>query len=284
MNWLLLTAISVVFRAIYGVMSKVLSTKLEVTSYTKGFLLPFAGVVVAVITSPLLGGIHFSTKISLLTVLLVIVGQGLGNIFYFASIKSLTNSTAQITFSSILIFNTTLALVFLHLHLSVLNVAGLMLLMLAIVSVTTGKVEFNRRGVVLMLSAALLFAVFQLSSGELSKQVSAAAYLIIAYGGAAAVVFALKFKQIIYDIRSVTNKASLAKIPLLTAVPSIGNFLFAYYAYKSAPSSAKVAMLLTAQVVVTVFLSYLFLKEKDHVWRKVAASILVVASAVMIKN
>jgi drug/metabolite transporter (DMT)-like permease len=43
-------------------------------------------------------------------------------------------------------------------------------------------------------------------------------------------------------------------------------------------------MLLTSQVVLTVILSYFFLKEKGHVYRKIGAAILVVISAFLIKS
>ncbi len=283
MDWLALTTISVVFRSIYGVMTKVLSNKLTVSVYTQATLLPLAGATIAFIISPLLGGIQTDfTGVSLLTVTLVVLGQGLGNIFYFASIKDLTNGTAQIAFSSILLFNTFLSLIFLDLQLSPVNVFGLILLMLAILSVVTGKVELHKKGVALMIVAAFLFSVFQLSSAEISKQVGAATYLIIAYFGAASVVFILKHKIVIKDLSEAEKRTTLG-IPLLTAMPSVGNFLFAYYAYRIAPQPAKVALLLTSQVVLTVVLSYFFLKEKGHVLRKMFAALLVVVSAILIK-
>jgi len=283
MSWLLLTFMAVIFRAIYGVMTKVLSNRLKVSFYTQATLLPLAGGVIALMLSPLLGGLslHLS-NVSLVTILLVVLSQGIGNITYFSSIKNLTNGTAQITFSSILLFNTMLSLIFLNLHLSLINVFGLVLLMLAIVSVVTGKIELHRKGVLLMILSAFIFSIFQLSSGVISKQVGAATYLLIAYLGAALVVFTLKWRVVIKDL-SVASRRSTLGIPLLTAIPSLGNFLFAYYAYRAAPQPAKVAMLLTSQVVVTVFLSYFFLKEKGHILRKVAAAALVIVSAVMIK-
>lgn len=284
MSWLLLTFLSVLFRAIYGVMTKVLSNQVKTSVYTQATLLPLAGAAIAIVLSPLLGGLDFNfANVSIVAVLLVILGQGLGNITYFAAIKNLTNGTAQIAFSSILLFNTVLALIFLNLHLSLVNVFGLFLLMLAILSVVTGKIELHRKGVVLMVFSAFLFSVFQLASAEISSQVGAAMYLLIAYLGAAAVVFLLKWRVIIKDIAKAPKKATLG-IPLLTALPSLGNFLFAYYAYREAPEPAKVAMLLTAQVVLTVFLSYIFLKEKGHLRRKVFAAVLVVISAVLIKG
>jgi len=284
MSWLLLTFISIIFRSIYGVMTKVLSNQVKVSAYTQATLLPLSGAVIAIVISPLLGGLHFDfSEISLVAMALVMLGQGLGNILYFASIKNLTNGTAQIAFSSILLFNTFLSLIFLDLSLSLMNVFGLMLLMLAILSVATGKIELHRKGVVLMVSSAFLFSVFQLSSAEISKQVGAATYLLIAYLGAALVVFILKWRVVIKDL-SVAKRRSTIGIPLLTAIPSVGNFLFAYYAYRAAPEPAKVAMLLTSQVVLTVFLSYFFLKERGHLVRKVMAAVLVVVSAILIKG
>jgi drug/metabolite transporter (DMT)-like permease len=283
-DWVILTFISVACRSVYGVMTKVLSNKLKASAYTQATLLPLAGAFIALLISPLMGGINFNVSdVSLVAVVLVVLGQGLGNVVYFASIKNLTNGTAQIAFSSILLFNTFLSLVFLELSLNFVNMLGLFLLALAILSAVTGKIELHRRGVALMVLSAFLFSVFQLSSAEISKQVGAATYLLIAYLGAAAVVFALKWKVVINDL-SVARNWSALTIPLLTALPSLGNFLFAYYAYRTAPEPAKVAMLLTSQVVLTVFLSYIFLKERGHLVRKASAAVLVVISAVLIKG
>jgi drug/metabolite transporter (DMT)-like permease len=284
MSWLFLTGLSVIFRSIYGVMTKVLSNKLEVSAYTQAALLPLAGAVITVVISPFFGGINLNfAGVSLVAVALVVLGQGLGNITYFASIKNLTNGTAQIAFSSILLFNTFLSLIFLNLHLSFINVLGIVVLMLAILSVVSGKVELHKRGVALMVLSAFLFSVFQLASAKISKQVGATTYLIVAYLGAALVVFILKWRVIITDVSKAHLRSTLG-IPLLTAIPSIGNFLFAYYAYRIAPSPAKVAMLLTSQVVLTVFLSYFFLKEHGHLWRKASAAVLVILAAVLIKS
>lgn len=284
MDWLILTFFSVISRSIYGVMSKVLSNRLSVSVYTQAALLLFAGGIITVLVAPFFGGLSFDiSQASLVTVALVVLGQGLGNITYYQAIKSLTNGTAQIAFSSILIFNTILSLIFLNLNLSPVNVFGLVLLMLAILSVTTGKVELNKKGVSLMVFSAFLFSIFQLSSAVLSKEVGVITYLLIAYFGASLVVFVLKAKDIVKDISAADKKLVLG-LPFLTAIPSLGNFAFAYYAYREAPEPAKVAMLLTSQVVLTVFLSYFFLKEKTALGRKIGASVLVVISAILIKD
>lgn len=284
MDWLFLTFISTLSRSIYGVMTKVLSNKMKVSVYTQAMLLPLAGALISVLVSPFIGGLSTDFRnVSVIALLLVILGQGLGNILYFSAIKNLTSGTAQIAFSSVLLFNTVLALLFLDLRLTPVNFAGLFLLMIAILSVVTGKVELHRKGALLMVLSAFMFAVFQLASSEVSKQVGAPMYLLTAYLGAAAVVFAFKARLVIKDLLS-APKAVTVGVPILTALPSVGNFLFAYYAYRAAPEPAKVAMLLTSQVVLTVFLSYIFLNERGNLLRKVVAAILVVVSAVLIKG
>jgi drug/metabolite transporter (DMT)-like permease len=284
MDWLALTFISVLFRALYGVLSKVMSSRIEASAYTQATILPLAAAFIALVISPFIGGISLDpAKLNLTAAILVVLGQGLGNILYFASIKNLTNGTAQIAFSSILVFNTLLALIFLNLHLSPLNVFGIVLLMIGILSVVTGKVELNVKGVLLMLLAALCYAVFQLSSAVISKEVPPATYLLIAYLGGALVVVVVKSKLVFQEL-SQAQLSKTAGIALLTAAPSLGNFIFAYYAYRTAPEPAKVAILLTSQVVVTVFLSYFMLKEKDHVWRKVLAGVLILVAAAVIKS
>jgi len=88
MSWLLLTCISVICRAVYGVMSKVLSRRAESSAYTQVVLLSTVCALIAVPAIPLFGGITADlSKISWLVVLLVAGGQGLGNIFYFTAMK-----------------------------------------------------------------------------------------------------------------------------------------------------------------------------------------------------
>lgn len=285
MHWLLLTFLSVISRAIYGVMTKVLSSKAGGSVYTQSFLLPLFGGMLAILLSPLLGGFQLDINTNTAgLLLLVVVSQGLGNLVYFTAMKDLTSGTAQISFSSILIFNTVLSILFLNFHLSFLNGIGIIVLISAIMLAVSGKVEFNKRGVALMTLSAFLFSIFQLSTAQLSQHVSAATYLVVAYFGAAVVILLFKAKIVFNDITNSQDRKSLLLIPFLTAIPSLGNFLFAYYAYRSAPEPAKVAMLLTSQVVFAVLLSYYFLKEKEYLGRKLLAAILVIVAAILIKS
>lgn len=284
MDWLFFTFLSAIARAVYGVMTKVLSNKAEGSVYSQAVFLPLCAGLMSVLVSPLVGGIDFSFRIeSLVLIVLMILGQGIGNVLYFAAIKHLTSGTAQISFSSIIVFNTILSVIFLNLKLSLINFFGIILLITAVLLAIQSKFEFNKKGVGLMTLAAFLFSIFQLATSQLSLQLSAATYLVVSYFGASAVVFILKPKVIISDLKNSGGFFKLIKIPFLTAVPSLINFILAYYAYRLSPEPARVAILLTGQVVFAVLLSYFFLKEKQSLGRKLFASILVIISAFLIK-
>ena len=78
MNWLILTFISVFFRAVYGVMTKVLSNQVKTSAYTQAALVSFIAALMVLITSPFTGGISLDfTNVSLIPFILVMIGQDL---------------------------------------------------------------------------------------------------------------------------------------------------------------------------------------------------------------
>lgn len=283
MHWLLLTFLSILSRAIYGVLTKVLSSRSKVSIYTQSVILPLAAMCLVFAISPFLGGIQFNLeRVNWLTLVLMIIGTGVGNVTYFAAIKNLNSGTAQITFSSILIFNTVLSVIFLNLHLSLQNILGIIVLMIAVILVITGALEFHPQGTVLMIASAFSFAIFQLTSSQLATELGTVNYLIFAYAGAALIVFLYKMRDVIYDLKNLNDISSIT-IPFITAVPSIASYTFVFLAYRMAPEPAKVALLSTSQVVIAVILSYIFLKEHSNLARKTIAALLVVLAAYLIK-
>lgn len=74
MSWLILTFVSLLFRAVYGVMTKVLSTRIDASPYTQAAFLTLIGGLLSIAASPLLGGIDLDlSKINLNVALIVMV-------------------------------------------------------------------------------------------------------------------------------------------------------------------------------------------------------------------
>lgn len=285
MTWLLFTGLAIFSRAFFGIISKVFSTNVRGSVATQSFLLTIASAIIALVISPFLGADAYSIlEVNLVSAIIVIISLGLGNIFYFLAMKTLTSGTAQIAFSSILIFNTIISLIFFNLQLSSLNMIGIVILLIAILTVITGRIEYNLKGVGWMILSAFFFSVFQLSSADLSQQVGVASYLLISYLGSSLLILVAQWTHIVSDLRAQNSLKELLKLPSLIAFASVGYFAFAYFAYRAAPEPARVAIMLPAQVVVTVFLGYIFLHEKKHVFRKLAAAVLVVIAVLLIKS
>jgi drug/metabolite transporter (DMT)-like permease len=278
--WLYFSFLAMGSRAIYGVMTKSVVSKSNLSQFGGGFFVSAFGAIFAIFITIISGDF---TVVFSWSLLLVIVAQGVGNILYFMAMKDLTSSSAQIIFSSILLFNTSLGMLFYGLSLTPINYVGVILLMAALALVLNKKIEGTYVAVSIMLLAALSFAVFQLASGPVSKESSLGVYIFISYFGGMLAPALYKTKLIYADVRLVFNQFKELRIPAYTAIFSTANFYFIYFAYKLAPQATKVAMIATGQVVFAVLLSYFFFKEKDHLLVKVIASILVVIAASLIR-
>jgi drug/metabolite transporter (DMT)-like permease len=282
MNWIILTFFAIISRSAFGVMLKVFSNRSSSSAYTQSVTLAFYASVITLLLSPFLGGINFDySQIDKLPIFLAVVSQGFGNVLFFAGISKLSNSTTQIAFSSVLLFNTILSVLFLNLNLSFTNYLGLLLLLIAILIAVSGKLSYSKKGIFLIVLAAFSFAVFGIASTELSQMTTAPTYLLISYLGATISVFAFKHRIVIKDLK---KKNKIFAISVATATPSVATFLFSYYAYRAAPEPSRVLLISTGHVVLTVFVSYFLFKEEGSLWKKIVAALLVIAAAILIKS
>src|SRR3989304_9633789 len=132
MNWLALTVLAGVSRAVYGVATKVLSENVVVTPITQSMLLTTSAGLLAIPLSFFIGGINFEGISGVwLSVLIVVLSQAIGNILYFQGIKHLDAGTTQIAFSSILIWGVLLSVFFLGSWFSGPQFIGILLMLVA---------------------------------------------------------------------------------------------------------------------------------------------------------
>lgn len=287
MNWLLLTLMAIVARATYGLATKVLSKYVEVSAVTHSILITtFAGLLSFLII-PFVGGISFAgIEEYWLSAVLMVVSQALANVIYFVGIKKLDSGTTQIAFSSILIWGAILAVFFLDSVFSVQQLIGIVLMLLAILMVqySRGKLEINP-GVLYIIGSAMLFAVFQVASADLSKVISTGAYLLMAYLGPSLILGVVYFSTIKKDFSLLRSQLKNTSINTLFASgTSLLYFTFSYLAFREAPDRGIVVVLLTAQVVLAVIFGIIFLKEKDNKTRKLLAGLLAFAAGILIKG
>ena len=287
MNWIYLTLLAITSRATYSIATKVLSKDVKVSAVTHSILLTtFAGIL-SVIISPFVGGISFKGIESFyLSALIMVLSQAFGNILFFKGIKDLDAGTTQIAFSSILIWGAILSVAFLDSVFSTKQIVGILLMLFAILLVQykKGKLDMSS-GVLYIVASAILFAVFQVASADLSKIISTGAYLLMAYIGPSLIVGILYFKLITNDFHLLKQQVRESfLITLFASGTSMLYFVFSYIAYRYAPDRGVVVVLLTAQVVLSVIFGIIFLKEKDNQLSKMVAGALAFAAGMMIKS
>jgi drug/metabolite transporter (DMT)-like permease len=287
MYWLILTILAVTSRATYSIATKILSKYVEVSAITQSVLLTALAGLLVFPLSPFIGGISFvGVSDVLFIVAIMIASQAFGNILFFKGVKLLDAGTAQVAFSSVLVWGVLLSIIFLGSQFSLVQFLGILLMLIAIILVQSykGKKKIDI-GILYILSAAALFAVFQVTSAELSKTISTSAYLLLAYLGSSLLLGALYSTTLRKDWTHLkTQVKKTLDITLFASGTSLLYFLFAYFAYQQAPDQGIVVVLLTSQVVLSVILGIIFLKERENVPKKLIAGVLAFIAAVLIKS
>jgi drug/metabolite transporter (DMT)-like permease len=288
MSWIIFTLLAIMSRAIMGLGTKLLSNRLAVSAGMQTSLFGISDVVLALSLSPLLGGLDFA-KLGHYwpQVVAMIVLSGVANIIYFVGQRHLGVGAAQVGFSSILIWGAILSAIFLHSTFSALQLGGIVLLLIAILVAqfqrNAGKVN---TALALIVLSAIAFAALQVIGADLSRHVSVATFILVAFIGLVVAPFVFMPKTMTKDIRALKSHSPR---PVLEAMGLVGStsflyYVFTYLAYRAAPDRGVVVVLLTAQVIVAVLLGIIFLHERQGMRRKLVAGLLAVIAGMMIKS
>ena len=287
MNWLYLSFLSIIFRALFSIALKIQSNQANVSPITHSVLLTSLGALFALIISPLIGGIFLNEILDVwLITLIMIISQVIGNILYFKGLERLDAGTTQIALSSILIWNTALSVIFLNSNFSIKQIIGIIFLMFAILIVqySKGRNKLTSHIVYIILSA-VAFAIFQVTTALLANTMSTATYLFLSYFGAMILTIVLYYKKVATDIQTIKNNSLIiGRNAVFVSGTSITFLLFLYYAFQSAPDKGVVAVLQTSQVVLTVIFGIIFLKEYGGMKRKLLAGIIALIAGILIKS
>lgn len=286
MAWLLLTIFAILSRSFMSILTKLFSSAAPVSSITQSMLFTGVAAIFACVAIPILGNfqLDFSPTVwSILTVIIVL--QAVGNLLYFKGLKELQASVASVAFSSIVIWSTLLSVVFLGANFSLIQYAGVALLLFSIVYIQYKKGgKYLEPAVLYIMAGSLCYAGFVVGSAKIASIVPLSTYLLLCYLGPTLIIGILYSKKIKQDLAHLHLKNhKYIPILLLTSLASVGYFCFSYFAYQFAPSKGTVVVLLTLQVVVSVLLGIIFLKEHDRLGRKLSAGALALIASIMIK-
>ncbi len=288
MNWEIFTALSIFSRSLYSIASRNFSVKVNVSPIVLTFLISLFSSVLILLVSPFLGGIKISNLFALSVPFGLLIGTSIvGNILYFSGQKNLDTGTTQVAFSSILVWGIVLSHFILDSQLSIIQIVGSVLLLIAILLTQwhSKEIKLINKPVALIIASTFMFSLFQVLSADLSQKVSAGTYLFVGNFGVALVLLLLNYQKIWTELGKLfLIKKQVLPSTTFASVTSLLYFVFSYAAYRVAPDPGLVVILLTSQVVFSVVLGIILLGERTNLRRKLFAAFLALIAAILIKS
>lgn len=281
MSWQLLTAISVFSLSLSVLLQRVLLHKDKLNPYA--YAVAFQGIVGVILTIlALIYGFKLpNIQTLIIPALLSIVAFGLGHIIYAKTLQLVEASAFSVLFATQAIWIMLLGIGLFHESLSLLQIAGTILIFGSVGLLTKGirKISIDK-GTALGLLTGLLFGVAITSWSYVGRHTDGLSWAAISFIGTSLVAYLIK-PQPISGMRAIIVGKLLPKLVLLGILYAIGS-LAMLFAYREGAFSI-VTPLRQTSIIVTVLLALIFLpKEKNRINLKLAAAVICFVGVVLI--
>lgn len=287
MHWLVITAIAIFSRAFYSVSTKALTNNVQVASRTQSIIFPAVAACLTLFLIPFVGFTLEGVQTAWLSMIFLALSQGIGNVIFFKGQDYIDSGTTQVVLSSKIVWTALLSIAFLGSEFSPVQYLGMLVMIVGIVLIQhVGRHNKDiRKGMLYIGLSAIVFAVYAVAAADLSKQIHVVVYMLTAYGGASLFALLVGWRSLLKDKRYLQKHSlRVARYFLFAAGASATYFAILFSAYVAAPDTGVVAVLINAQVVSTVLVASILLKERTHMIRKLLAALLVVISAYMVSG
>lgn len=283
MSWQILLATSIVTFSIATLLQKVVvkGQKSDPIATSVLFML-ITGLFTGAYT--LYKGFHFPSDIKNLLPFLLAepVIYAVGNIFIFKSLKKVEASKFTILYSSRVIVGILGAILFLGEIFSIKQVIGTILLLgsVALISWKNKRLAFKKEDF-FVLVAAVTFGLGFVVDSYIVRSMDVATYFF--YGQMApAILILLIYLKSLSGVKSLVLNKKIFQFLVLGFFYTIQLITY-YLAYQAGRNAAQITAINQTAVIVTVFLSVIFLKERSGFLRKIIAAFISFFGVVLVK-
>lgn len=281
MNWLVLTLISVFITAFANILLRVLMKNEKSNPFSYAVVFHFLVAIVSLVFA-LLHGFQFPMwNQNLIYFLLAAALWGSGTVFYFKASHLLEASEVIILSPFRAVVTIIASIIFLHESFTPQQIIGFILISAAILLVTNlkHKIQFNNGiyyalAMTLFYGSAVIFDVLIIRIYDPISYLAVSNFLI----GSLLLLF---YPKALLQLNTFLKPEFLKKMLPLGVFSSIQAIAF-YYALKIGQTS-QIASVNQSQVIVTVILAVILLKERDNLLKKVIGSILVTIGVLLLK-
>lgn len=283
MSWLILTILSAVFGSVARILQKVLLTDKDSDPFAFSFV--FQLIVALMFLVHALATNTFQTPdLSGLTINLMVMTffYSLGNIYTFKAFKIADASEVSVIFASSSVWAVISAIILLGERLTTQNILGIILIVLGVVSInyTKSKWQFNKGHLFGLLGAMLFGIAFTNDAYIINRYQSISSYMVLAFTLPGILTLFLKPASI-RRIPSYLSLNILGKMFLCTSVYAL-SALTIFTAYKQGGPASIISPLQQLNIVLTVILGYIFLRERDKLPNKIIGTLLAFAGAILL--
>ena len=285
MSWQLLIGISVILYSVSVLLQRLLlkDDKSESISFSIFFQIGVAAVTAILVfimqgSIPLPDFSNISWSVLAMTAL-----YALANIFIFKALKSTEASRFTVIFASKTLFAALGASLLFREVLTPIQWVGAILIILGIVIISMKKFDKKlNMGDLFALLAAILFGLANTNDRFLVKFFDPYTYVIIGFllpGFAIALMYPKK----LILLKTYIRKNFLYKMALLCLLYGLSAVTF-FAALQITPNSSQLFSINAFGAIITVILSILILKERDHMAKKIIGALISVAGLLLISG
>ena len=206
---------------------------------------------------------------------------GTGTILFFNALKLLESSEVTIITSVRSIVTIIASIFFLHESFNLQKAAGTLIILISALIVTNLKkgIKFNN-GIVFALSSTIFTGSAVVVDSFILRGFDPISFLAIANIFIGLLLMAFNPKVVLKLPTLIQKKFLVRMLPVV--ILSSGQAIAFYYALRIGNAS-QIAPIAQSQVMVTVLLAAVFLKERDNVLRKCIAALLVIAGVLLLR-
>jgi drug/metabolite transporter (DMT)-like permease len=281
MGWLILVLVGTLFWSITTLLQRAFLKEEQSDAYTYAIvfqlLVSFSILIYVLFTDFNIP----SLKPILFNLVLMTILYAVANFTLYKGLQLIEASEMTILLSSKSIWTMWAATIFLNEKITPLRIIGTLLIISGVIVISWKKkvLKFNK-GYTLILISAALFGLAFTNDAFILKVMEAPSFSVLAFGFPAIALLLIRPKSF-KELRFFFQKNRLIKVLEASLFYSIAAVTI-YAAYRAGGNVSQISPITQLTIVINVILSYIFLKERNFLLRKIIGSLLALVGVLLI--
>lgn len=283
MSWQIVLALSILIASIQVLFARTILKEDQSSPVAYAIFTNFlSGVIIFILLIPFLRPPTVALPKVLLPILLSNFLYGVGVIFSFNALKLVEASEYIVLFATRVFWVILVSVFFFGDKFTLTQFLGTILILAGVYIVSLSQKKFNfKKGHIMILLAAPLFGTAFTIDGYILRTLDASLYVPISSCLTGIFAASIRPKEI-FQIKYIFKGKLLGKLTLLSLLFGLSAFTY-LLALQLSKNASQVASINQTSIILTVILGVIFLKERNHLLRKLFAAILSFVGVLLVK-